>query len=327
MSDHRDRQPEPNKQPEPNRQPEPKMHADPEQNHAQLKSLRDEDNGPDILAMVSGEPYRETPTDLYIPPDAMEVFLETFEGPLDLLLYLIRRQNLDILEIEVAKVTRQYMTYIELMEALQLELAAEYLLMAALLAEIKSRMLLPRPVSEDEDESDPRMQLIRRLQEYEQLKSAAENLAEIPRMERDIHPATAEPPKLIKKIADPQVDLKEVLLALSQVLHRADMQQQHSVLLEPLSVRERMTDVLARIQNSTEFVPFVNLFDESEGRRGVIVTFLALMELMKEFLVEIVQSEPFAPIYVRASTGGVGKNDAFTNEDARERVNDGSTEG
>jgi segregation and condensation protein A len=320
MSDHRDTQPEPNTQPEPSI-------TNLDQNPAQLKTLRAEERSPDILAVVSGEAYREVPTDLYIPPDAMEVFLETFEGPLDLLLYLIRRQNLDILDIQVSKVTRQYMTYIDLMEALQLELAAEYLLMAALLAEIKSRMLLPRPVIEDEDESDPRMQLIRRLQEYEQLKSAADNLAEIPRMQRDIHPARAESPKIIKQLADPEVDLREVLLALSRVLHRADMQQQHSVLLEPLSVRERMTDVLARIQNSTEFIPFVNLFDEDEGRRGVIVTFLALLELMREFLVEIVQSEPFAPIYLRPATAEAAEESAFLNEDARERVNDGSTEG
>jgi len=302
MSDQRDNQPDPG--------PDP----------AQLKTLRAEEGSPDLLAVVSGEAYREVPTDLYIPPDAMEVFLETFEGPLDLLLYLIRKQNLDILDIQVSKVTRQYMTYIEMMEALQLELAAEYLLMAALLAEIKSRMLLPRPVNEDEDEGDPRMQLIRRLQEYEQLKTAAENLAEVPRMQRDIFPVRAEAPKIIKHVADPEVDLKDVLLALSQVLHRADMQKQHAVQLDPLSVRERMTDVLARIQNSAEFVPFIELFDENEGRRGVIVTFLALMELMREYLVEIVQSEPFAPIYVRPARGGVGEEEgAFLDENTPKR--------
>ena len=309
MSDHRNNQPDTGQEP------------------AQLKSMRAEEGSPDLLAVVSGEAYRDVPTDLYIPPDAMEVFLETFEGPLDLLLYLIRKQNLDILDIKVAKVTRQYMTYIEMMEALQLELAAEYLLMAALLAEIKSRMLLPRPVSETEDEGDPRMQLIRRLQEYEQLKTAAENLAEVPRMQRDIFPVSAEAPKIIKQIADPEVDLKDVLLALSQVLHRADMQKRHSVQLEPLSVRERMTDVLARIQNSAGFTPFIDLFNEDEGRQGVIVTFLALMELMREFLVEIVQSEPFAPIYVRPARSKLGEEDAFLeNENIQETVKDGTAE-
>jgi len=304
MSDHRDNQ------------------TDSEHAPEQLKTLRAEEGSAELLAVVSGEAYREVPKDLYIPPDAMEVFLETFEGPLDLLLYLIRRQNLDILDIQVAKVTRQYMTYIDMMEALQLELAAEYLLMAALLAEIKSRMLLPRPVSEDEDEGDPRMQLIRRLQEYEQLKTAAENLAEVPRLQRDIFLARAEAPDIVRQVSDPEVDLKDVLLALSGVLHRADMQKQHAITLEPLSVRERMSDVLARIQSASEFTPFIDLFDEDEGRAGVIVTFLALLELMREFLVEIVQSEPFAPIYVRPAKG----EPAFLNENTQETVKDGSAE-
>ena len=227
------------------------------------------------------------------------MFLETFEGPLDLLLYLIRRENLDILDIKVADITEQYMAYVELMKAMQLELAGEYLVMAAMLAEIKSRMLLPRPVSDDEDEDDPRAELIRRLQEYEQIKSAAENLDELPRLERDIYPVHAERPEMVRQHADPDVDLKEVLMALAQVLRRADMFQHHQVTLEPLSVRERMSDVLQRVNSATDFVGFGALFDPKEGRMGVVVTFLALLELLRESLVELVQNGAFAPIYVR----------------------------
>ena len=266
-----------------------------------LKEVRAADNA--TIALVGGEAVTELPTDLYIPPDALEVFLETFEGPLDLLLYLIRRQNLDILNIEVAKITEQYVQYIELMSALQLELAGEYLVMAAMLAEIKSRMLLPRPETTVEDEDDPRAELIRRLLEYEQIKSGAENIAELPRMERDLHPVAADRPTLVRHRAEPDVDLKEVLVALAQVLRRAEMFEHHAVHLEPLSVRERMSDVLVRIRGNTDFVPFVGLFDPSEGRRGVVVTFLALMELIRETLIDFVQNEPFAPIYVRAASG------------------------
>jgi segregation and condensation protein A len=253
------------------------------------------------IAVVGSQVVTELPTDLYIPPDALEVFLEAFEGPLDLLLYLIRRQNLDILEIKVAEITRQYMSYIELMSALQLELAGEYLVMAAMLAEIKSRMLLPRPTSTDDDE-DPRAQLIRRLQEYEQLKISAERLDAVPRLERDLFPAYVDRPELIRRHVEPVVDLKELLVALSRVLHRADMFQHHSVQREPLSVRERMTNVLGRVNDSPEeFVPFVQLFSAREGRLGVVVTFLAVMELTRERLIDLVQSEPFSPIYVRAA--------------------------
>jgi segregation and condensation protein A len=256
----------------------------------------------DTIAVVSGAPLSELPTDLYIPPDALEIFLETFEGPLDLLLYLIRRENLDILDIRVAEVTRQYMEYIELMHALQLELAAEYLVMAALLAEIKSRMLLPRPSFDEDDEEDPRAQLIRRLQEYERFKSAAEDIDALPRLERDIHRAYAAPPELGAARVEPEVDLKEVLLALAQVLNRAEMFQRHAVQLEPLSVRERMSDVLARINAAPEdFLPFVALFNVREGRLGVIVSFLAIMELLREGLIDLVQSDAFAPIYLRAA--------------------------
>tara|TARA_Y100001933_G_scaffold264947_1_gene333733 strand:+ start:3125 stop:3970 length:846 start_codon:yes stop_codon:yes gene_type:complete len=264
-----------------------------------LHEIRQQDSAQETIALVRGEAVRELPTDLYIPPEALEVFLETFEGPLDLLLYLIRRENLDILDIKVAEITEQYMAYVELMKAMQLELAGEYLVMAAMLAEIKSRMLLPRPVSDEEDEDDPRAELIRRLQEYEQIKTAAENLDELPRLERDIYPVHAERPELVRQHADPEVDLKEVLTALAQVLRRAEMFQHHQVTLEPLSVRERMSDVLQRVNSATDFVGFGTLFDVKEGRMGVVVTFLALLELLRESLVELVQNGAFAPIYVR----------------------------
>lgn len=268
-----------------------------------LKELRERGDDDNTYAIVGGEVVTELPTDLYIPPDALEVFLETFEGPLDLLLYLIRRQNLDILDIKVAEITRQYMRYIELMTALKLELAAEYLVMAALLAEIKSRMLLPRSGSEPDDEEDPRAQLIRRLQDYERFKTAAERVDALPRLERDVFRCYSERPDLVRERLDPAVDLKEVLVALARVLHRAEMFQRHAVKLELLSVRERMTDVLARVNDAPEeFVPFVSMFSITEGRLGVIVTFLALMELVREGLIDLVQQAEFAPIYVRAAS-------------------------
>jgi segregation and condensation protein A len=269
-----------------------------------LHRIRAEQGGQATLALVRGERVDELPKDLYIPPHALEVFLETFEGPLDLLLYLIRRENLDILEIKVAEITEQYMSYIGLMNALQLELAGEYLVMAAMLAEIKSRLLLPRPVDAEDDEEDPRAELIRRLQEYEQIKSAAENIEELPRLERDIHLAHAGRPELVREHADPEVDLKDVLIALAHVLRRAEMFEHHAVQLEPLSVRERMSGVLARVNESRDFVPFGQLFTPEEGRRGVVVTFLALMELVRESLVDFVQNEAFGPIYVRAAGEG-----------------------
>ncbi|MCR9276900.1 MAG: segregation/condensation protein A [Pseudomonadaceae bacterium] len=252
--------------------------------------------------MVQGEAVTELPKDLYIPPDALRVFLETFSGPLDLLLYLIRRQNLDILEIKVAEITRQYMQYIELMSALQLELAGEYLVMAAMLAEIKSRMLLPKPVSDDEDDTDPRAELVRRLQEYEQFKTAGENVEAMPRMERDIFPIAIEPPDLVSERPQPTVELKELLVAFAEVLHRADMFARHAIHMEPLSVRERMTQLLSKLKHSTDFVPFADFFTVEEGRSGVVVSFLAMMELVREGLVDIVQNEAFAPIYLRASS-------------------------
>ena len=257
--------------------------------------------GRPAVALVRGEVVSELPTDLYIPPDALEVFLETFEGPLDLLLYLIRRENLDILDIKVAEITAQYMSYIDLMHAMELELAGEYLLMAAMLAEIKSRMLLPRPVGLEEDEDDPRAELIRRLQEYEQIKTAAEDISGLHRLERDIFIAEAEQPELVKQHAEPDLDLREVLVALAEALRRAEMFQTHEVQLETLSVRERMSSILARVNEAGDFVAFVELFTVEEGRRGVVVSFLALMELIREGMLDFVQNEAYAPIYVRAA--------------------------
>ncbi|MCB1802021.1 MAG: segregation/condensation protein A [Gammaproteobacteria bacterium] len=250
------------------------------------------------FAIVLGEPQFTLPKDLYIPPDALEVFLDAFEGPLDLLLYLIRRQNLDILDIPIFDITRQYIEYIELMQDLRLELAAEYLVMAAMLAEIKSRMLLPRPQSDDEDEQDPRAELIRRLQEYERFKQAAEDISEMPQLGRDVFPTVAEAPYKHVEQAPPDVDLKEVLLALKDVLHRADMFSSHHVTAEPLSLRERMSRVLSSVRHDS-FTVFTDLFDISEGRRGVVVTFMAVLELIKQQLIELVQAEAFATIHVR----------------------------
>ena len=251
------------------------------------------------FAVVMGHEMTELPKDLYIPPQALEVFLEAFEGPLDLLLYLIRRQNLDILDIGVSQITTQYMEYVELMDAMQFELAAEYLLMAAMLAEIKSRMLLPRSTDIEEDEEDPRANLIRRLQEYERFKQAAEEIDGLPRVERDTWVAKIEPPDLNRDRPLPDVDMRELLVALGEVLKRADMYESHQIQRESLSTRERMSDVL-EVLRSSNFVPFVSLFKAEEGRLGVVVTFLAIMELIKESLVEIVQTEGFGPIHVKA---------------------------
>jgi segregation and condensation protein A len=251
------------------------------------------------LAVVRGEPVLQMPQDLYIPPDALEVILEAFEGPLDLLLYLIRRQNLDILDIPVAEITRQYMEYIEVMRELRLELAAEYLVMAAILAEIKSRLLLPRPPAEEGAEEDPRAELIRRLQEYERFKKAAEDIDTLPRMERDIDAAFAfVPDRQVLKLPPP-VDLREMLLALRDVLKRAELYGHHAVAREPLSVRQRMGEVLRALGDGV-FHRFESLFDVSEGRMGVVVTFLSLLELAKDRLIEIVQEQPLAAIYLKA---------------------------
>lgn len=249
------------------------------------------------FAIVQGTAVTELPKDLYIPPQALEVFLEAFEGPLDLLLYLIKRQNLDILDIPIADITRQYMEYVELMKEMQLELAGEYLVMAAMLAEIKSRMLLPRPV-EAEDEEDPRAELVRRLQEYERYKQAAEDIDALPRVGRDLFPAVVATPDLKAERPQPQVDLREVLLALAEVMNRAEMFAHHHVQLEPLSVRERMSQVLSVVGNE-RFTEFTSLFTVEEGRRGVVVTLMAILELIKQAMIELIQTEPYAAIHVK----------------------------
>src|SRR5512141_1510528 len=251
------------------------------------------------FAVVEGEPITQMPRDLYIPPDALTVFLEAFEGPLDLLPYLTRRQSLAILDIPIAETTRQYMTYIDVMQGLQLELAGEYLLMAATLAEIKSRMLLPRPQGEVDDEADPRAELVRRLQEYERFKRAALDLETLPRVDRDTFQGSAElgERRVVKLL--PQVTLREMLVSLKDVMSRAEMFAHHRVSRERLSVRQRMSDVLSTMR-SQSFVEFVQLFRPEEGRMGVTVTFIAILELLREGLIEIVQSESFAPIHVRA---------------------------
>ena len=254
----------------------------------------------DTVAIVRGQAITELPQDLYIPPEALEVFLETFEGPLDLLLYLIRKQNLDILDIPIAEITRQYVAYIELMRELKIELASEYLLMAAMLAEIKSRMLLPRPVEEEGTEEDPRAALVRRLQEYERYRQAAEGIDRLPRVGREVHLVVIEGGRAQSTRPPPPVSLFELLDAFREVLKRAELYKHHHVLREPLSVRERMTQILAKV-NAEEFVSFDRLFDFNEGRMGLVVTFLAILELIKEALLVIVQHEPFAPIHIKAA--------------------------
>lgn len=269
------------------------------------------------FAVVQGEAVTELPRDLYIPPYALEVFLEAFEGPLDLLLYLIKRQNLDILDIPIAEITRQYVEYIELMKEIQLELAGEYLLMAAMLAEIKSRMLLPRPVESGDEEDDPRAELVRRLQEYERYKKGAEEISRMPRMERDIFPVEAE--LVDKKIVHvlPDLDLKELLVSLKEVLARAEHFEHHLIHREALSVRQRMGELLLTIKGD-EFVEFSRLFDPREGRMGVVVTFLALLELLKERLVELVQAESFGQIHVKSAAAKTGAKIDPDDQDADE---------
>jgi segregation and condensation protein A len=252
------------------------------------------------FAMFQGTAITTLPKDLYIPPEALEVFLEAFEGPLDLLLYLIRRQNLDVLDIPIAEITRQYMEYVEMMKALNLELAADYLVMAAMLAEIKSRMLLPRPVEEDNEE-DPRAELVRRLQEYERFKQAAEDIDELPRMNREVFQASAKTPDLKLVKPEPEVDMRELLTAFKEVLVRVEMNSHHQVVMEALSVRERMSDVLSRIA-ADKFTEFTTLFSPEEGRLGVVVTFLAILELIKESLIELIQTEPYEPIHIKPRT-------------------------
>jgi segregation and condensation protein A len=260
------------------------------------------------FAVVEGEPITELPRDLYIPPYALEVFLEAFEGPLDLLLYLIRRQNLDILDIPIAEISRQYVQYIELMKEMQFELAGEYLVMAATLAEIKSRMLLPRSADGEAEEDDPRAELVRRLQEYERFKKAAGDIDALERLERDVLQASADVVERPVVTKLPDITLKELLVVFKEALARSTMFAHHHVRREPLSVRERMSTVLLRLQTE-RYIDFQRLFDPAEGRMGVTVTFLAILELVKESLVDIVQAEVFGPIHIRAAQAGPGPDE------------------
>lgn len=266
------------------------------------------------FAIVQGTAVTSLPKDLYIPPDALEIFLaESFEGPLDLLLYLIKRQNLDILDIPIAEITRQYIEYVELMKELHLELAAEYLVMAAMLAEIKSRMLLPRPEEGIEDEDDPRAELVRRLQEYERYKQAAEDIDEMPRINRDIYPIEVNAPdrKVVK--LPPRVEMKDLMKALSDIMARAENYAHHHIQMEPLSVRERMSVVLSTVK-ADHFTDFSKLFTIEEGRSGVVVTLLAILELLKQHLIEMVQTEVFGPIHVKAAGQSATNESANDNE-------------
>ncbi len=250
------------------------------------------------LAFLNGEAVLDKPEDLYIPPEALEVILESFSGPLDLLLYLIRRHKLDIVDLPILKITQQYVEYVELMSDLKLELAADYLLMSATLAEIKSRLLLPRHDEETEEE-DPRAELIRRLREYEALKSAALELSEIPRQERDIFIAQAETPDTCEPIKHlPHVQLQDLVMAFQDAMRRADAFQEHSIAKEALSTRERMSQILSALEQGG-FLNFEQLFTAEEGRAGVVVSFLAVLELVKESLIDIVQLDAYTPISIK----------------------------
>ncbi len=257
------------------------------------------------LAVVEGSPLTQLPEDLYIPPDALEVILDAFEGPLDLLLYLIRRQNLDIVQINVAEITRQYMGYISLLEAMRFELAAEYLVMAAMLAEIKSRALLTRPVDADEDEEeDPRADLFRRLLEYEKVKMSAEALDELPRIDRDFQVAEAQKPEIDERTAPPVVDLSELVLAFGELLARARLSSAHQIEWEPLSTRQRMSEVLMKLRDRAELT-LSDLFSADEGKAGVVVSFLAILELVREGLCALIQAAPGSQIYIRRASQDV----------------------
>lgn len=252
----------------------------------------------EVEAKVDGKSLDSLPKDLYIPPDALVVFLDAFEGPLDLLLYLIRRQNLDILEIKVAEITEQYMQYIEMMSAMRLQLAGDYLVMAATLTDIKSSVLLPKREGEEEEE-DPRALLIRRLQEYERLKIAAEQLDSRPRMERDILPTNVDVSGNLAELQPPDVAMAEIVITFAELLNRAKLYATHEIERNTLSVRERMGSVLSQLQNTNEFVMFQSLFDINEGRVGLTGTLVAILELMRQQLVQLTQSKPYDPIYIR----------------------------
>lgn len=250
-------------------------------------------------AIVLGKPLHDLPKDLYIPPYALEVFLEAFTGPLDLLLYLIKKENINILDIPIAQITTQYMEYIEVMKQLHLELAAEYLVMAAMLAEIKSKMLLPRPSDIKNEEDDPRAELMRRLHEYERYKKAAENIDLLPRMHRELFPAAADLQEIKWQTrALPKLELQELFTAFKSIMARASMYTHHHIRRESLSVRERMTSILANLQTQ-EFINFEKMFNIVEGRLGVVVTLMAILELLHQNLLDIVQTEIYGSIYLK----------------------------
>lgn len=251
------------------------------------------------LAFVDGKPVTVIPQDLYIPPDALSVILQAFEGPLDLLLYLIRKQNMDILNIDVCEITRQYMEYIDAARSMKFELAAEYLLMAAMLAEIKSRMLLPKPKTEDGEEIDPRAELIRRLQIYEQYKKAAEDIDALPKFDQDYFSTRVDAQLGVQSESGPEVALEDLMLALKGVLERSDHFSSHHIQRETLSTRERMAAILSELSD-VMYRPFEDFFRLEEGRQGVVVTFLAIMELVKEQLLELIQVDTFGAIHVKA---------------------------
>jgi segregation and condensation protein A len=271
---------------------------EPSQNTQQDDSPTDGPQAQIAFAVVQGQPFTQLPQDLYIPPDALEVILEAFEGPLDLLLYLIRRQNLDILDIPIAEITRQYIEYVEMLQDIQFELAAEYLVMAAILAEIKSRLLLPRPSEDELVEDDPRAELVRRLQEYERFKQAAQDIEELPRAGRDYQLVEAHVDDRTAIRLPPEIEFREILVALADVMSRAELYSHHQVEREPLSIRERMSRIMAYLELNP-YMDFPSMFTGDEGRMGVVVSFLALMELCKERLVDLVQTEPMGQIYVR----------------------------
>lgn len=257
------------------------------------------------LAFVNGEAVIEKPEDLYIPPDALEVILEAFEGPLDLLLYLIRRQKFDIVNLPVLQITKQYMEYVELMRELKLELAAEYLLMAAILAEVKSRLLLPKRPDAEAEEEDPRAELIRRLREYEAIKHAAQEIDGLPRQERDLFTAQATPDESVEPVKIlPDVSLQELVLSFQAAMQRAQAFEHHHIAPEALSTRERMSRILEQL-SADGFTGFEQLFSVAEGKAGVVVTFLAVLELVKEKLVDLVQSEPFGAMHLKLRRGEV----------------------
>jgi segregation and condensation protein A len=270
---------------------------------------------PQAFAIVNGNPVNQLPEDLYIPPDALEVFLDLFEGPLDLLLYLIRRQNIDILNIPIAQITHQYIAYIQVMDNLKMELAAEYLVMAAWLAEIKSRMLLPRPPESEEEEEDPRATLIRRLQEYECIKNVAEEIDLMPRLERDIFTTIIDVSTLPIDKHHPDIHLNEMLLAFRDVLKRVEQLSHHQITKEPLSVRERMSTILENLKGADSLL-FSQLFPRKEGRQGVVVSFLAILELSKERLIDIFQTEPFAEIRIRTAGAADSRTGQYADADS-----------